>query len=381
MNLTIGEALELEILHGFKLLAGKKGLSNPILNVAVWDYETGELIEENFRRGDFVLSTLVAIKDKIEELEDNFQRLIDVGISALAIRPVYIEKVPEHIIRLAEKKNVPLMIFGSTATEDVIVGINKAIVEKQGYQKLTMKIDDILFLNLNEEGIRGIARKINPHFMENNMVAFCRKKSSKSKWMINVTKEEIEEIGCKVIPFKNGQLVINTFEKSDPKEIEKTIFRRLEWLGFTRKDYVIGVSSLYNSLGELSYPINESLYAFRYAKLYKKDISFFNEIGVNKVILPILDNPWVMKYYNQMIEPLLKYDRNNETELLKTAIAYVENNGDIRATAEELFQHGNTIRYRIDRINKIMCENSNILHFYEELAVMVRIYRMMNNTL
>jgi len=380
MHLTIGEALDLEILDGFKVLAGKKGLSNPILNVAVWDYETGDLIEENFRRGDFVLSTLVAIKDNIGALHENFQLLIDVGISALAIKPIYVDEIPEDVIKLAEKNNIPLMIFIETFTEDIIVEVNKAIVEKEGYQKLTMKIDDILFLNLNEDSIRGIARKINPHFMENNMVAFCRKKN-KAKSMINFSKEEVEEIGCKVIPFKNGHLVINTFEKYDRKEIGKTMFRRLEWLGFTQKDYVIGVSGLYERLGNLNYSINESLYAFRYAKIYKRDVSFFNDIGINRIILPIMDNPWVMKYYNGMVEPLLEYDRENETELLKTAIVYIENNGDIKATAEELFQHGNTIRYRLDRINKIVSENFNCEHFYEELAVMVRIYRMLKSDL
>ena len=380
MHLTIGEALDLEILDGFKVLAGKKGLSNPILNVAVWDYETGDLIEENFRRGDFVLSTLVAIKDNIGALHENFQLLIDVGISALAIKPIYVDEIPEDVIKLAEKNNIPLMIFIETFTEDIIVEINKAIVEKEGYKKLTMKIDDILFLNLNEDSIRGIARKINPHFMENNMVAFCRKKN-KAKSMINFSKEEVEEIGCKVIPFKNGHLVINTFEKYDRKEIGKTMFRRLEWLGFTQKDYVIGVSGLYERLGNLNYSINESLYAFRYAKIYKRDVSFFNDIGINRIILPIMDNPWVMKYYNGMVEPLLEYDRENETELLKTAIVYIENNGDIKATAEELFQHGNTIRYRLDRINKIVSENFNCEHFYEELAVMVRIYRMLKSDL
>lgn len=380
MHLSIGEALELEILDGFKVLAGKKGFSNPILNVAVWDYETGDLIDENFRRGDFVLSTLVAIKDNIGALYENFQRLADVGISALAIKPIYIDVIPEEVVKLAEKKNITLMVFEETFTEDIIVEINKAIVEKEGYQKLTMKIDDILFLNLNEDSIRGIARKINPHFMENNMVAFCRKKS-KAKGMINFSKEEVEEIGCKVIPFKNGHLVINTFEKHDRKEISKTMFRRLEWLGFTQKDYVIGVSGLYERLGNLNYSINESLYAFRYAKIYKRDISFFNDIGINRIILPIMDNPWVMKYYNGMVEPLLEYDRDNETELLKTAIVYIENNGDIKATAEELFQHGNTIRYRLDRINKIVSENFNCEHFYEELAVMVRIYRMLKSDL
>ena len=138
---------------------------------------------------------------------------------------------------------------------------------------------------------------------------------------------------------------------------------------------------MHENLTSLNNSIQESLYAFKYSMIYKKDISFFHEIGINKMILPILDNPWVLKYYNKMIEPLIVYDKNNETELLKTAVKYVENNRDIKATAEELFQHGNTVRYRIDKINKIFSEHCKSEHFYEELAVSVRIYTLLNGSL
>ena len=53
----------------------------------------------------------------------------------------------------------------------------------------------------------------------------------------------------------------------------------------------------------------------------------------------------------------------------------------MKVTAEELFQHSNTIRYRIDRINKILSENCRTKHFYEELAVAVRIYKLLNSSL
>jgi hypothetical protein len=381
MDITLEEALELEILNGFKVIAGKKGLSNKITHVAVWDYETGDLIAENFSRGDFALSTLVAIKDNIEELYDIVERMIAVGISCLAIKDIYFKSIPVEVIKLADKEHFPIMMFSDTFTEDVIVFVDKAINEKKEYENLALKIDNILFNDLNDLSIKKIARKINMNFKEKNIVAFCKKKSNKSIGIKNFSDKEMEEVFSKAIPYKEGYILINTFDDADQKEIDKIILRRLKWWGFDQAEYVIGVSSLYEDLGSLNKSIQESLYAFRYSTAYKKDISFFGEIGIDKIILPLLDNPWLLKYYNEMIEPLIVYDKNNETEILKTAVKYVENNGDIKATAEELFQHGNTVRYRIDKINKILFKNYKSEHFYEELAVAVKIYTLLNSSL
>ncbi|MCH5138108.1 PucR family transcriptional regulator [Clostridiaceae bacterium UIB06] len=381
MSILVREALELEILKEFKVIAGKKGLSNEITHVAVWDYENRDLIAENFSKGDFALSTLVAIKDKIEDLYGIVEKMIEIGISSLAIKCIYFKNIPDDVIKLADSKNFPIMMFSDTFTEDVILNVHKAINEKNEYENLALQIDNILYNNLNDLSIKKIAHKINMNFKEKNIVAFCRKKSSKLRSIKSFSDKQMEEAFSKVIPYKEGYLLINTFEEAEPKDIDKTILRRLEWWGFTKKEYVIGVSSLHEDLGSLNNSILESLYAFKYSTVYKKDISSFHEIGINKIILPILDNPWVLKYYSKMIEPLIVYDNHNETELLKTAIKYVENNGDIKVTAEELFQHNNTVRYRIDKINKLLSESCKIQHFYEELSLAVRIYILSNSCL
>ncbi len=382
MAITVNEALELEILKGFKVIAGKKGLSNKITHVAVWDYEIGDLIAENFSQGDFALSTLVAIKDGIDQLYGIVERMITVGISCLAIKNIYFNYIPSDVIKLADEKHFPLMMFSDTFTEDVIVYVNKAINENKEYENLALKIDNIIYNNLNDLNIKKIALKININFKEKNIVAFCKKKNSKFRRVIeNVSDREMEEAFSKVIPYKQGYILINTFEEAEQKDIYKTIFRRLKWQGFTQEEYIIGVGRLHEHLGSLNNSIQESLYAFKYSMIYKKNISFFYEIGINKIIMPIIDSPCVLKYYNEMIEPLILYDKNNETELLKTAVKYIENNGNIKATSEELFQHGNTVRYRINRINEIFNENCKIEHFYEELAVAIRIYALFNNSL
>lgn len=381
MPITVKEALGLDILDGFEVIAGEGGLSKEITHVAVWDYEIGDLIEKNFSRGDFALSTLVAIKDDINGLYDIVKRMIGVGITCLAIKNIYFDYIPKNVIKLANDNDFPLMTFQETYTEDVIVYVNRAILEKKEYENLALIVDNILYDNLNDSRIEQIAHKINVDFKEKNIVAFCKKKNSKVWEMKSFSNEEIEKSFGKIFPYEGGYLFINTFEKVDPNEIEKIILRRLNWSGFTDKEYVIGIGSLYESLGKLNYSIEESLYAYKYSVTYKKDISFFKDTGINRIILPIMHNPWVMRYYKEMIEPLIVYDEENKTELLDTAVKYVENNGDIKATSDQMFLHGNTVRYRIDRINKIMNENSRVIHFYEELAIAVRIYNLIGGRL
>jgi sugar diacid utilization regulator len=307
--------------------------------------------------------------------------MIAVGISCLATKDIYFKDISEDVIKLADKAHFPIMIFSNTFTEDVIVYGNKAINEKKEYENLELIIDNILCKNLGDISMRKIALNINIDFKEKNVIAFCKKKSSKLVGAKDFSHKEIEEDFCKVIQYKDGFVLMNTFREAEQKSIEKIMLRRLNWLGFNQKEYVIGVSSLYESLGSLKSSIQESLYAFKYSIIYKKDISFFREIGINKINFSLMDNPWVLKYYNEVIEPLIIYDKANETELLKTAIKYIENNGDVKATAEELFQYGNTVRYRIDKIDKILFENYKSEHFYEELAVCVRIYNLLINPL
>ena len=381
MAITVKEALELDILKGFEVIAGKNGLIKDITNVAIWDYERGELLKENFRAGDFALSTLVAIKDDINELYESVKRMIDIGITCLGIKNIYFDYIPENVINLANKNNFPIMLFSDTFTEDVIVQVNRAITKKKKCENLAFQVDKILYDNLNGEAIKRIAYNINVNFKEINIVAYCKRKNSTLNGVGEFSHDEMQDNHSKVVPYKDGYLVINTFENIDYDDIENIIKRRLEWLGFSHKEYIIGVSNIYNRLKNLDKSIQESLYAFKHSKTYKKEISFFKKIGLNRVFIPILDNPWVKKYYNEVIEPLIKYDKSNDSELLKTAIKYIENNGDIKTTAEELFQHGNTVRYRIDKINKIISAHCKDEHFYEELAVGVRIYTLLSNPL
>ena len=59
------------------------------------------------------------------------------------------------------------------------------------------------------------------------------------------------------------------------------------------------------------------------------------------------------------LREIREYDAANKANLETTARAYVEADMEIAAAAKALFQHPNTVRYRLTKIQKLMnMENS-----------------------
>lgn len=65
--------------------------------------------------------------------------------------------------------------------------------------------------------------------------------------------------------------------------------------------------------------------------------------------------------YNEFVKPFKEFDCKNNTEIFETVNMFVEMDGNYKKTAQVLFQHENTIRYRIAKAKKILdMEDSNL---------------------
>ena len=53
------------------------------------------------------------------------------------------------------------------------------------------------------------------------------------------------------------------------------------------------------------------------------------------------------------IGKLIQYDKENESDLVKTLFYYLSSNGSLKETAKQLYIHRNSVKYRIDRIKEI----------------------------
>ncbi|MDX6651327.1 MAG: hypothetical protein QOJ38_108 [Solirubrobacterales bacterium] len=81
----------------------------------------------------------------------------------------------------------------------------------------------------------------------------------------------------------------------------------------------------------------------------------FEDTGAYRLLLPAMseDPGELERFYSETIEPLIAYDEQYETELTTTVEAYLENDGNVAATAQQLFTHRHTIRYRLERAKEL----------------------------
>lgn len=79
----------------------------------------------------------------------------------------------------------------------------------------------------------------------------------------------------------------------------------------------------------------------------------FEDLGVFQLLATTEDSTEVARFIDQWLEPLLRYDHEKGAELVRTLSHYLECGGNYDATAEQLYIHRSTLKYRLQRIREI----------------------------
>jgi sugar diacid utilization regulator len=81
----------------------------------------------------------------------------------------------------------------------------------------------------------------------------------------------------------------------------------------------------------------------------------FEDTGAYRLLLPALcDDPAELhRFYAETIEPLVNYDDQYETNLVHTVDTFLAADGNVAGTAQRLFTHRHTIRYRLERVKDL----------------------------
>ena len=77
----------------------------------------------------------------------------------------------------------------------------------------------------------------------------------------------------------------------------------------------------------------------------------------SEYVRPLLDaiasDPAKIEYYRGLLAPLERYDRDHHGDLVATLAAYLLHGGNSSRTADALFMHRNSLRYRLRRIRAL----------------------------
>ena len=81
----------------------------------------------------------------------------------------------------------------------------------------------------------------------------------------------------------------------------------------------------------------------------------FEETGAYRLLLPAMsDDPGeLQRFHEETVAPLVAYDEQYDTELVRTLESFLDADGNVARTAERLFTHRHTIRYRLERVKEL----------------------------
>jgi DNA-binding PucR family transcriptional regulator len=108
-------------------------------------------------------------------------------------------------------------------------------------------------------------------------------------------------------------------------------------------------------------------------------VATFDDMGIYKLLLSALeeDPDEVRSFYEETIARVERYDDEHNTDLVATLETFLANNRSIAATAEALFTHRHTIRYRLGRIADLTGLDVNRSEDQEKLGFGLKAMRLL----
>jgi PucR family transcriptional regulator, purine catabolism regulatory protein len=123
--------------------------------------------------------------------------------------------------------------------------------------------------------------------------------------------------------------------------------------GFT---FAVGHSRVASDPVDLYRAGNEALLAANVAEAGPEDsVLAFEETGAYRLLLPAMseDPAELQRFFAETVEPLVIYDEQYETDLVQTLETFLDSDANVAGTAQRLFTHRHTIRYRLERVRDL----------------------------
>lgn len=383
MAITVRDLLKLPYFEPVTVVAGQAGLDRAVTAAGILDYEYAEgytMKEQVFRKNDLLVSSLLFAKDAPQNLLNMLQDLIDLGATGLAYKSVLIDTLPDEVLRLADEHDFPILKFGMNLylEEFVFQIMDNVKLERQLAEKEEL-LDALIAENLPKEELNQAAKRIDSslgHYLYSVYISGKKRMEYHDFERLYRGPTGVKQIddSVTVCCYRNGYFLLFPGEAAEEKQYPDLFRNVAAYLDLGADKCWLGCSTLVRCPEGFSSGIQQAYFASICAQARRQHSQNYSDMGVYQFLIPNLRSPHLLDYMRQFLSPLLEGRSDNNDELLSTAIAYISEEGDIGNTAERLYCHKNTVRYRLNKLHERLCPSSSDSAFYEQLSIAVKIY-------
>ncbi|UGS38007.1 PucR family transcriptional regulator [Capillimicrobium parvum] len=140
----------------------------------------------------------------------------------------------------------------------------------------------------------------------------------------------------------------------------------------------VGASSFYSDPADIARAIQEAELVLDV--LRQSDAPIAEDIGTGtyRLLFRVLAShpEEVRSFYEDTVEPIVRYDDQYRTDLVGTLEAYLEQNCNMNATAATIYAHRHTVAYRLDRVKELTGLDPMQSEDRERLGLGLKAYRI-----
>lgn len=395
-----------QIRNGMKLVAGEKGVDRNIRWIYFADcvqcLKEGFNLAELIHGEELVIVTNESLTGDDEKIIDMIRVMFSKNIAGFVINE---GQISQRVIDYCNEIELPLYELSvELHLIDLSQIVCKALVEEESNTNSRERIlSSILYTdNLNVEEIMEQANYLGVNLSGKYRIVVIQmhepeglpnqKKTADEGHLMEVRENikksietEFRSYGMRhlmVLSQPNAAVVLlpaELFSRDLLITILTNIMNRGE--GKYHISMKAGVGTAYEYIEDFKKSYQEAKNALAISKIVTKEqkVYFYENLGIYSLIAQITNGKFLDDYIESRIGKLIKADQMQEGELCETLETYLEHNCNANATAEALFIHRNTMRYRMDKIKRILDDDINDMSMFLELKLAFAIKRYRDN--
>ncbi|MEA4973186.1 MAG: PucR family transcriptional regulator ligand-binding domain-containing protein [Candidatus Metalachnospira sp.] len=347
--------------YNLKLIAGKDGLKSAIR----WVHMVEDSEVPNFLHGNELIFTTGIGKldtaDRILEFVKGLERHNAVGV-VMNLGP-YIKKVPTVVIDYCEKNSFPLFTLPwEVKIIDITYDFCRIIIENEKSEVSVVEaFKHIILTGESKSEFAETFKKMG--FQPKNkyriaLIEFFHNGKSVTETFVNNNHMRLWKVFTKsafssTMFLMDKKLVVIKQNCSDTqiKKMADTILKSIE---IGNMSMVIGISDEETGTEAAAEIYTEAEAAYYTACKGNEYLTFYNDIGLNKLIFGVEDRHVLKKFIEKQLSPLTIYDSENHTDYEVTFRDYLESYSSVKAVSEKSGVHRNTVNYKIKQIREIL---------------------------
>lgn len=365
--LCVKDILEFPCLKGCRVLAGQKGLENQVRCVDIVEVPDAD---RWVTPGTFLITTAYAYREDPSKLKQLIHIQAEGGASGIGIKlGRFIQELPPDILETADREKFPVVFLPpGLAYVPVIREVMSRILERENMLRGPLSKQDILAYmiggNISKEENFVMLHQL--HLIPSDPYCFMLFDPSEGKgikdnliWdIVGRTQAERKEFLMVQIEKEIG-IVFILRDKSNFSRIKEAARQEIQSASPAKSgSCYISISGLHVLSEGIKTAYEESCSVL---SIYKKVMDSeaaafldFDDISFLSFLYTHPDREGLTQMSRSILKPVLDYDIDNRSDLLETLQVFLFMDCNQKRTAETLHLHRNSLRYRLNQIEKIL---------------------------